>query len=157
MSTTYRPETDGQLERLNAVMEQYLRNYVSYQQNDWVKWLPMTKFAANNHQSSATNSTPFLGNYGFHPRFPHSLPPADRLPQPLDAKTFAMIKDQLQDLLRTQMRTSQSRYKNSNNESRTPVLAFQVGEKAFLSAMNIRINRMSRKLGWERLGHLPVK
>jgi transposase InsO family protein len=37
MSTTFHPETDSQTERLNAVMEQYLHEYVSYQQDDWVK------------------------------------------------------------------------------------------------------------------------
>ena len=53
MSTPYHPETDGQTERLNAVMEQYLRHYVSYQQQDWAKWLPIAEFAANNQQSGA--------------------------------------------------------------------------------------------------------
>lgn len=35
LSTPYHPETDGQTERLNAVMEQYLRTYVNYLQDDW--------------------------------------------------------------------------------------------------------------------------
>lgn len=41
MSTAYHPETNGQTERLNAVMEQYLRYDVSYQQGDWAHWLPI--------------------------------------------------------------------------------------------------------------------
>ncbi|KAI0996661.1 Transposon Ty3-I Gag-Pol polyprotein [Podosphaera aphanis] len=54
MSTAFHPETDGQTERFNALMEQYLRSYVSYQQDDWVKWLPMAEFAANNYVSTST-------------------------------------------------------------------------------------------------------
>ena len=37
-STAYHPQTDGQSERLNAVMEQYLRVYVNYQQDNWVTY-----------------------------------------------------------------------------------------------------------------------
>lgn len=138
-------------------MEQYLRCYVSYQQDDWVKWLPMAEFAANNHESAATKATPFFGHYGFHPRFIHSVPPVDRLPQSLDAKAFATTMNDLQDHLRTQMRTAQDRYEESTNKSRVPAPAFQIGDKVFLSAKNIRTARLSRKLDWKRLGPYPVK
>ena len=37
LSTSYHPETDGQTERINAVMEHYLRAYVHYIQDDWAK------------------------------------------------------------------------------------------------------------------------
>ena len=34
ISTAYHPETDGQTENANAYLKQYLRAYVSYDQND---------------------------------------------------------------------------------------------------------------------------
>jgi hypothetical protein len=68
LSTAFHPQTDGQTERINAVMEQFLRNFVSYQQNDWVRWLPLAEFAANNHTLKTTNCSSFFGNYGFHPQ-----------------------------------------------------------------------------------------
>jgi hypothetical protein len=49
-------------------MEQYLQNFVNYQQNYWVHWLPMAEFAANDHTSETTGYSPFYGNHGFHPR-----------------------------------------------------------------------------------------
>lgn len=67
-STAYHPQTDGQMERLNAVMEQYLRAYTSYQQDDWVDLLPMAEFAANNQASETTQLSPFQANYGRNPR-----------------------------------------------------------------------------------------
>ena len=37
LSSPYHPQMDGQTERLNAVMEEYLRCYVNYLQDDWPK------------------------------------------------------------------------------------------------------------------------
>jgi hypothetical protein len=37
--TAYHPQTDGQIERLNQTMEQYLRCYVNFQQDNWIKLL----------------------------------------------------------------------------------------------------------------------
>src|SRR5258707_1034186 len=36
----YHPEGDGQMEHLNQVLEQYLRAYTNYQQDDWSSLLP---------------------------------------------------------------------------------------------------------------------
>jgi hypothetical protein len=35
MTVAHRPKGDGQTERMNAVLEQHLRAYVSYMQDDW--------------------------------------------------------------------------------------------------------------------------
>ena len=35
LSTEYHSETDGQIERANAIVEHYLRGYVNYMMNDW--------------------------------------------------------------------------------------------------------------------------
>jgi transposase InsO family protein len=66
LSTAFHPQTDSQTERINAVIEQYLRNFVNYQPNDWVQWLPLAEFTANNHTSEMANCSAFFGNYGFH-------------------------------------------------------------------------------------------
>ena len=40
-------------------MEQYLQIYYFYLQNNWEKWLPLTKFTANNIINKLTGITPF--------------------------------------------------------------------------------------------------
>jgi hypothetical protein len=60
MSTAFHPQTNGQTERVNAGMEQYLRDFTSYQQDDWVQWLPLAKFAANSGVSETSKCSPFL-------------------------------------------------------------------------------------------------
>lgn len=99
MSTACQLEGHGQTERLNAVMEQYLRGNVSYQQKGWAEWLPIHDFASNNQVSVATKSTPFFGNYGYHPRFNHGLQPTDQNSQAMDTHKFAQMIMDIQNYL----------------------------------------------------------
>ncbi|MBW0560161.1 hypothetical protein O181_099876 [Austropuccinia psidii MF-1] len=62
--TAYHPETDGQTERVNEILEQYLWMYVSYHQDDWNTWLPLAQFAYNNSDHSSTKQFPFFTVYG---------------------------------------------------------------------------------------------
>src|ERR1700753_1153854 len=48
LSTAYHPQTDGQTERVNGILEQYLRIFSSYRQDDWAKLLPSAEFTYNN-------------------------------------------------------------------------------------------------------------
>jgi hypothetical protein len=59
MNTTFWPQTDGQTEKVNLVIQQFLRNYVAVDQQDWVDHLELVKFCYNNLEHSATRSTPF--------------------------------------------------------------------------------------------------
>ena len=56
------------MERLNSVVEQYLRIYTDYQHSDWARLLPMAEFSYNNSKHSATTLSPFFANYGYYPR-----------------------------------------------------------------------------------------
>ena len=64
LSTAYHPQTDGQTERLNQDVEQYLRLFVSQRQNDWPEWIACTGFAYNNKVHPMTKILPFYANYG---------------------------------------------------------------------------------------------
>ncbi|MBW0537703.1 hypothetical protein O181_077418 [Austropuccinia psidii MF-1] len=57
LSTAYHPETDGQTERVNQILEQYLWLYVSYHQEDWNIWLPLAEFAYNNSDNCHRGSS----------------------------------------------------------------------------------------------------
>ena len=67
-STAFHPQTDGQTERMNQTVEQYLRAYINYDQSDWVQHLPMAQYAYNNAENRKTGMTPFFANYGQEPR-----------------------------------------------------------------------------------------
>src|SRR5258705_10599921 len=65
----YHPEGDGQTEHTNQVLEQYLRTYTNYQQDDWAMLLPMAEFAYNNATNPTMGGSPFFANKGYHPEF----------------------------------------------------------------------------------------
>ncbi|KAF1319736.1 reverse transcriptase, partial [Globisporangium splendens] len=72
MSTAAHPETDGQTERVNRVLEDVLRSYaMSFK--EWSEFLPLAEFALNNSTHVSTGHSPFCVNYGIHPRVPASI------------------------------------------------------------------------------------
>jgi hypothetical protein len=70
MSTSFRPQTDGQTKRVNLVIQQFLKNYVATDQQDWVHHLGLAKFCYNNSEHSITGSTPFQMVMGKSPIVP---------------------------------------------------------------------------------------
>ena len=71
--TPYHPETDGQTERMNAILEQYLRANINYLQDDWEAWLHMAGFAANNQALETTRMLPFFATYSQDPLWQFDL------------------------------------------------------------------------------------
>ena len=64
LSTAYYSQTDGQTERINQELEQYLRVFIDHRQEQWLDWLGMVEFAYNNKIYAATKILPFKANYG---------------------------------------------------------------------------------------------
>lgn len=162
LSTAFHPETDGQSENSNQGLEQYLRAYVNYLQDDWVNWLPMAEFAMNNHKSETTKVTPFFANCGQHPRMGHEPPQATRrLParQVLDiekADQFADAMKELTDFLHDEMKLTQADYAGQADKSRFPAPAFREGDRVWLDTRNLKVDRPSRKLSEKYIGPFKI-
>jgi hypothetical protein len=162
LSTSFHPETDGQTERANAVMEQYLRAHVSYLQDDWADFLPMAEFTANNAVSETTQVSPFFANSGQHPRMGFEPPteitrPAYQRLQAQEANQFAARMLELTEYLTNEMRWAQAVYEDTANRRRIPAPAYKVGDLVWLDARNIQTTRPSKKLDWKNLGPFPVE
>jgi hypothetical protein len=63
----YHLEADGQTERTNQTLEQYLQMYCNYQQDNWSDFLPLAEFAYNNAPHATTGISPFFANKGYNP------------------------------------------------------------------------------------------
>ncbi|GMG17932.1 unnamed protein product [Phytophthora fragariaefolia] len=79
MSTADHPQTDGQTEGVNRVLEDTLRSVCAAEPTLWSTLLPQVEFALNNAVHSFTGFTPFYVNALRHPRTPPKLPPASDL------------------------------------------------------------------------------
>ena len=64
LSMAFHPQTDGQMERMNQELEQYLRLFVEHKQKNWLEWLASAGFTINNKAYTATKMLPFMANYG---------------------------------------------------------------------------------------------
>lgn len=155
LSTAYHPETDGQTERTNAVLEQYLRAYVSYLQDDWSEWLPLAEFAANSARSESTHVSPFFANYGFHPRMGFEpVLPTNRPAR--DAEEFACRMELITEFVRTAITSAQARQEEQANRKRQPARRYQVSQYVWLDSRNIRTLRPQKKLDWKNLGPFRI-
>ena len=65
LSTAFHPQTDGQTERQNQTLEQYLRIFCNEELNDWASLLPQAEFASNASLHAALGMSPFEIVLGF--------------------------------------------------------------------------------------------
>jgi len=109
MSTAFHPQTDGQTEGMNASMQQYLRVFVTHQQDDWVKWQPLAEFAANNGVSERSKCTPLCAIQGTDPRMSFvGEPTMEHNQRRVSANNVEATMQQIHDHLRVEMRQSQA-------------------------------------------------
>jgi RNase H-like domain found in reverse transcriptase/Reverse transcriptase (RNA-dependent DNA polymerase)/Integrase zinc binding domain/Chromo (CHRromatin Organisation MOdifier) domain/Aspartyl protease len=154
MSTAFHPQTDGQTERLNQTLEQYLRAYVNYGQNDWVEHLPMAQFAYNNSVSTL-GETPFYANKGYHPEIFREKIVNEGTSEA--AKTKVEELGKLHDQLRKDMdfKTLQSKTQFDKHRTKGPVL--RKGDPVYLLRKNIKTKRPSTKLDFTKLGPFEIE
>ena len=95
LSTIFCVQTDGQTERQNSTIEAYLQAFVNFEQNDWARLLPMTKFAYNNAKNASTGYTLFELNY----RYYHCVSYKEDLDPHSKSRTTEKLSSELQELM----------------------------------------------------------
>ena len=154
-STAYHPQSDGQTERVNQVLEQYLRIFCDYQQDDWYQLLPLAEFVYNNAQNASTGVSPFYANYGYHPRSSPRLVVTEEVINPRAEELAANIR-KIHTQLRSQLESAQADYKEKYDRHVKEHPPFAVGDKVWLMRKNIKTNRPSQKLDVKRLGPFKI-
>jgi hypothetical protein len=143
MSTAYHPQTDGQTERANKVLEDMLRHWVSPSLTSWDTLLDCAEFAINNAFNHTTGSTPFRLNAGQDPLTPLSIEAETRVPAAADFVTE--MHDSLQQA-RVALLAAQERQKAYFDKGRRPQ-EFSAGQKVLLKSSNLNFKvQGARKL-----------
>ncbi|KAG8874587.1 hypothetical protein FRB97_005797 [Tulasnella sp. 331] len=107
--TAYHSQTDGQLERINSLMEQYLRLYINYRQDDWDEWLAIAKFQYNNTVSLSTSVTPFYTDQGRHPMIVPQMFNETKVPA---AEKMAMKIKEIGEEVKAMLKKVEERHRN---------------------------------------------
>lgn len=163
LSSAFRPNTDGQTERTNRFLEDYVRNYVHASQNNWADLLWSAEIAYNSRIHDSIGMSPFEADLGYVPR---SVPDHifDNIVGTKSKKDILLLGQKQQELLEILKETlgkAQERMKYYYDRNR-PLQNFEVGDKVLISSKNLKIEHLgiakegSLKFGPLWIGPYPV-
>jgi hypothetical protein len=156
-STAFHPQSDGQTERVNQTLEQYLRMFCSYEQDNWATLLSTAEFTYNNTDQSSTGYSPFYANTGYHPLHPSSVINLPETQAPSIHRRLEQLRS-LHTALKNNMQQAQDRYKKYYDAKRQDSSnAFKVGDLVWINRKNIDTTRPSLKLDHKLIGPFRIK
>lgn len=153
LSTAYHPETDGATERINQVVESYLRSFTTYWQEDWSSLLPVAMLAINNRDATSTGMSPFFATHGYNVDLipltdsDEVLRTSGRSPV-ARGETFVAKLNEASQVAQAAIASAQERQEEHTNRVRQVAEQFRVGDKVWLRLKNISTDRPSKKLDW---------
>ncbi|KAA0032207.1 pol protein [Cucumis melo var. makuwa] len=148
-STAFHPQTDGQTERLNQVLEDMLRACALEFPGSWDSHLHLMEFAYNNSYQANIGMAPFEALYGKCCRSPVCWGEVGE--QRLMGPELVQSTNEAIQKIRSHMHTAQSGQK-SYADVRRKDLEFEVGDKVFL-----KVAPMRGVLRFERRGKLSPR
>ena len=157
LSTAFHPQTDGQMERVNQELEQYLRMFIDHRQEQWPEWLGTVEFAYNNKVHSSTQTTPFKANYGQDPRMGFE---GRKKGKYKGAEKFVMKMKEIQKEAKAALGKAQEEMKKYADRKRGDVDEYKVGDLVMLSTKDLKyqmVKRRTEKLMERFVGSYRIK
>lgn len=151
LSTAYHPATDGSTERMNQTVEEILRLYCSYNQDDWHEYLALVQVAILGREAASTRMSPFFmtHNYDMNLGLDIDLPDISQsaaAQNPVDAASRKVQKMQeCVGLAQSIMAFSQQQQQDQYNRHRDPAPAYEPGDQVWLDLRNIKVESSRAK------------
>jgi hypothetical protein len=142
MSTAFHPQTDGQAEKANSIVERYLRTFAAEDERNWDDLLPLAEFSYNAHTHKSLGMTPFEADLSYRPRTPLDMMTGVRQAKPGHGEEAVSFVTTMQDNLRKMrevLRTVQETQREEANKSRQ-AHTFQTGDKVMISTKNMPLS-----------------
>ena len=135
MSSSYHPQSDGQTEVVNRILEQYLRCFAGDQPRKWFDWVPWAEFSYNTSIHSSTKMTPFEAVYGIPPPSLLKYVPGTSNVQAVNE--FLRDRDSTLSELQRNLLLAQNRMKFQADQHRREV-SFAIGDYVYLKLQPYR-------------------
>jgi hypothetical protein len=137
-SSAYHPQTDGQTERVNQIMEDMLRACVLTYGKDWEQSLPYAEFSYNNGYQASLGMSPFEALYGRKCRTP--LMWSEVGERALVGPALVKEAEERVAEIREKLKAAQSRQKSYSDKKRREI-SFKPGDFVYLKVSPIRGTR----------------
>ena len=146
ISTPYHPQTDGQSERTNQQLEQYLRIFINYHQQNWASLLPLAQYMLNAWPNATTKKAPFKLIMGHIPQV-HWATWSFKSPT---------LETRLQQMKQAWQDTKEALRKAADLEVPTCFKPYQPGDKVWLEGHNLTTTHPTAKLAPRHYGPFPI-
>ena len=157
LSTAFHPQTNGQTERVNQELEQYLRMFIDHRQEQWPEQLGIAEFTYNNKAYLSTKISPFKANYRQDPRMGFE---GRKKGKYAGAEKFVEKMREIQEEAKAALGKVQEDMKKYTDRKRTEVEEYKVGDLVMLSTKDLKyqmVGRRTEKLTERFVGPYKVK
>jgi len=157
LSTAFHPQTDGQTERVNQELEQYLRIFIDHRQEQWPNWLGTAEFTYNNKIYSSTKTSPFKANYRQDPRMGFEMRKKGKYE---GAEKFTTKMREIQEEAKVALGKVQEEIKKYVDRKRGEADKYKVGDLVMLNTKDLKyqiVGRRTEKLMERFVGPYKIK
>jgi hypothetical protein len=161
LSTANHQQTDGPTERMIQTIEQHLRHYLDWNQDNWVEMLPLAQFAMNNAKSTSTGEVPHFANLGRYPRMTWTSISSDGRSN--EAILQATHMQRMHNTMSKDIQWAEQKMKRYYDMKREDAPVLQKGERVYLlrrtpgsKTFNIKTKRPSDKFDAVKYGPFRI-
>ena len=135
ISTIFYSQTNGQIEKVNQELEQYLRMFIDYKQGQWPDQLGIAEFAYNNKVYSSTKTLLFKVNYGQNSKIEFKVRKKRKYKE---ARKFVTKMKKIQEEVKAALGKAQKEMKKYVDRKRGKVNEYKVKDLVMLSTKDLK-------------------
>jgi hypothetical protein len=154
LSTAFHPQTDGATERVNGMVETYIRHFTNYNQDNWLALLVPAEISYNGSPRESTGQSPYWHLYGQNPRFDALTDGKVVGIAPAGVNAAEAFEARMAET-RAHLEKARQAMKKKEDRNRREV-DVKVGDMVWLSTRNVTTTRPSKKLDYRKMGPFKV-